>query len=188
MRNCKFCGGRKGDVTRDDLRGRFLAQHIIPTLLRHCFEREHSLLFRMIARLCQHYNAVLRRILSLRIVPCNISLSGDDEISFSLSKLECPPQEVKTREIRLHLQIANWNKRDRVWKHGNSFLNWHFRGVAFVDANAPYYVLSGWFLLSLRLFEILAKIAKLTTTKVDPFQSVGLGCQPRRVRVYLFFF
>ena len=60
----------------------------------------------MIARLCQHYNAVLRQILSLRIVPCNISLNGVDEISFSLSKLECPPQEVNTREIRLHLQIA----------------------------------------------------------------------------------
>ena len=47
-------------------------------------------------------------------------------------------------------------------------------------------VLSGWFLPSLLLFEILAKIAKLTATKVDPFQSVEVGCQPRRVRVYLF--
>ena len=28
----------KGDVTWDDLRRRFLAQHIISTLLRHCFE------------------------------------------------------------------------------------------------------------------------------------------------------
>ena len=28
----------KGDVTRDDSQRRFLAQDIIPTLLRHCFE------------------------------------------------------------------------------------------------------------------------------------------------------
>ena len=68
----------------------------------------------MIARLCQLYNAVLRQILSLRIIPCNIGLNGVDEIFLSLSKLECPPEEVNTREIRLHLQIANWNKRDRV--------------------------------------------------------------------------
>ena len=29
---------RKGDVTRDDSQRRFLAQHSINTLLRHCFE------------------------------------------------------------------------------------------------------------------------------------------------------
>ena len=29
---------RKGDVTRDDLQRRFLAQHRVATLLRHCFE------------------------------------------------------------------------------------------------------------------------------------------------------
>ena len=28
----------KGDVTQDDLQWRFLAQHSITTLLRHCFE------------------------------------------------------------------------------------------------------------------------------------------------------
>ena len=31
----------KGDVTRDDLQRRFLTQHIIATLLRHCFEWLH---------------------------------------------------------------------------------------------------------------------------------------------------
>ena len=35
-------------------------------------------------------------------------------ISFSLSKLECGPQEINSREIRLHLLFsANWNKRDK---------------------------------------------------------------------------
>ena len=28
----------KGDVTRDDSHGRFLAQHSVATLLQHCFE------------------------------------------------------------------------------------------------------------------------------------------------------
>ena len=44
-------------------------------------------------------------------------------ISFSLSKLECSPQEISSREIRLHLPFsANWNKRDKDWKkNGNSF-------------------------------------------------------------------
>ena len=35
-------------------------------------------------------------------------------ISFSLSKLECGPQEINSREIRLHLPFsANCNKRDK---------------------------------------------------------------------------
>ena len=43
-------------------------------------------------------------------------------ISFSLSKLECGPQEINSREIRLHLPFsAKWNKRDKLWKNGNSF-------------------------------------------------------------------
>ena len=38
-------------------------------------------------------------------------------ISISLSKLECGPQEISSREIRLHLPFsANWNKRDKDWK------------------------------------------------------------------------
>ena len=33
---------------------------------------------------------------------------------FSLSKFECGPQEINSREIRLHLPFsANWNKRDK---------------------------------------------------------------------------
>ena len=43
-------------------------------------------------------------------------------ILFSLSKLECGPQEINSRESRLHLPCsANWNKRDEDWKNGNSF-------------------------------------------------------------------
>ena len=35
--------------------------------------------------------------------------------SFSLSKVECAPQEINSTEIRLHLPFsANWNKRDSV--------------------------------------------------------------------------
>ena len=49
-------------------------------------------------------------------------------ISFSLSKLDCGPQEINSKEIRLHSPFsANWNKRDKDWKSGNSFSNWRFR-------------------------------------------------------------
>ena len=64
---------------------------------------------------------------------CLISSFMDDvnkrrRISFSLSKLECGPQEINSREIRLHLPFsANWNKHDKDWKNGNSFKNWRFR-------------------------------------------------------------
>ena len=35
-------------------------------------------------------------------------------LSLSLSKLECGPQEINSRESRLHLPFsANWNKRDK---------------------------------------------------------------------------
>ena len=44
------------------------------------------------------------------------------QISFSLSKLECGPQKINSREIRLQLQFsANWNKRDKDSEDGNSF-------------------------------------------------------------------
>ena len=40
----------------------------------------------------------------------------------TLSKLVCFPQEINSREIYLHLIfLANWNKRDKVWKMPNSF-------------------------------------------------------------------
>ena len=56
--------------------------------------------------------------------------------SFSLSEVERTPQEINSREIRLHLPFsANWNKRDSVWKTGI----YVFTAVAVVDAEAPYY-------------------------------------------------
>ena len=61
-------------------------------------------------------------------------------ISFSLYKLECGPQEINPREIRLHLQFsANWNKRDSVWKTGIHFKSDVFTAVAVVDAKAPWF-------------------------------------------------
>ena len=41
----------------------------------------------------------------------------------SLSNLECGPQVVNSKKIRLHLiLLANGNKRDKVGKNANSFL------------------------------------------------------------------
>ena len=60
--------------------------------------------------------------------------------SFSLSKVECAPQEINSREIRLHLPFsANWNKRDSVWKTRIHFKSDVFTAVAVVDAKAPLY-------------------------------------------------
>ena len=61
-------------------------------------------------------------------------------ISFSLSKVECGPEEINSTEIRLHLPFsANWNKRDSVLKTGIHFRSDVFTAVAVVDAEAPYY-------------------------------------------------
>ena len=60
-------------------------------------------------------------------------------ISFSLSQLECGPQEINSREIRLHLPfLANWNQRDKDHekKTGIHFKNDVFAAVAVVDAKA----------------------------------------------------
>ena len=44
------------------------------------------------------------------------------QIFLSLSNLECGPQEINSKEIRLHLTfIANWKKRDKVCNNANSF-------------------------------------------------------------------
>ena len=59
-------------------------------------------------------------------------------IYLSLSKLECGPQEIDSREIRQHLPFsANWNKRDKDWKTGIHFKTDVFAAVAVVDAKAP---------------------------------------------------
>ena len=62
-------------------------------------------------------------------------------ISFSLSKLECGPQEISSREIRLHLPFsANWNKRHatKIEKTGIRFKTDVFAAVAVADAKTPY--------------------------------------------------
>ena len=60
-------------------------------------------------------------------------------IFFSLSKLECAPQEINSREIRLHLSFsANWNKRAKIEKTGIHFKTDVFAAVAVVDAKAAY--------------------------------------------------
>ena len=59
-------------------------------------------------------------------------------ISFSLSKLECGPQEINFREIRPPLPfLENWKKRDKGRKNGNSFKTDVFAALAVVDAKAP---------------------------------------------------
>ena len=63
-------------------------------------------------------------------------------ISFSLSNLEYDPQEINSREIRIHLPFsANWNKRDKDCKTGIHFKSDVFAAVAVVDAKAPCYLL-----------------------------------------------
>ena len=54
---------------------------------------------------------------------------------FSVSKLECGPQEINSMEIRLHLPFSeNWNKRNKDWKMGIHFKTDVFAAVAVVDA------------------------------------------------------
>ena len=46
----------------------------------------------------------------------------------SFSKLECGPQEINSRKIRLHLTFsADGNKRDNVWKKANALSKLRFR-------------------------------------------------------------
>ena len=62
-------------------------------------------------------------------------------IFLSLSKLDCVPQEINSREIVLHLTFsANWNKRDKLWKTRIQVNSDVFAAVAVavVDAKAPY--------------------------------------------------
>ena len=60
-------------------------------------------------------------------------------ISFSLPKLECGPQEINSREIRLHLghfQQTGINAT-KIEKTGIHFKTDVFTAVAVVDAKAP---------------------------------------------------
>ena len=57
----------------------------------------------------------------------------------SLSKLECGPQEINSREICLHKAFsASWNKRDKVEKKKLiHFKSEVFAAVAVIDAKTP---------------------------------------------------
>ena len=60
-------------------------------------------------------------------------------ISFSLTKLECGPQQINSREIRLQLPFsANWNNATKIEKTGIHLKTDIFAAVAVVDAKAPY--------------------------------------------------
>ena len=71
-----FCKG----VTRDDLQRRFLTQHIISTLLRHCCEW------------LQHCYVLMRKKSPLQIVPCNITLT-DPVKPYLVKKCRTHPNE-----------------------------------------------------------------------------------------------
>ena len=59
-------------------------------------------------------------------------------IFLSLSKLECGPQEINSREICLRLTFSGeWNKRDNVEKTRMPFQGDVLATVAAVDAEAP---------------------------------------------------
>ena len=60
------------------------------------------------------------------------------QISFSLSKLECGPQEINSREIRLHLHFHQTGiNATNIEKTGIHFKTDVFAAVAVVDAKAP---------------------------------------------------
>ena len=49
-------------------------------------------------------------------------------IFLSLSRLECCPQEINSREFLPHVTSSvNWNKREKVWENASSFQKWRFR-------------------------------------------------------------
>ena len=84
---------------------------------------------------------------------------------FSLS--ECGPQEINSREIRLHLPFsANSNKGTKDWKTGIHFKTDVFAAVAVVDAKASYYA-QGYSLRSLYSFNYacITELVKLLITK-----------------------
>ena len=70
-------------------------------------------------------------------------------ISFSLSKLECSPQEINSRKIRLHLPFsANWNNATKIEKTGIHFTTDVFAAVAVVDAGNGTTLMKGYVLIS----------------------------------------
>ena len=73
-------------VTRDDLQRRFLTQHIISTLVRHCY-------------------VLMRKKSPLQIVPCNITLT--DPVKPYLLK-KCRTHPIKSGQLK-SAYFYNWN-------------------------------------------------------------------------------
>ena len=91
---------------------------------RNGFVKQNNNLARA-SRFFVHFFAVKWKCLISRFVE---DANKRRRIFLSLSKLECGRQEIKSREIRLHLTFsADWNKRDNVWKSANTFSKWRFR-------------------------------------------------------------
>ena len=70
------------------------------------------------AFLCRHCTTTTWKCVIFRFMEV---VNKRRRIFLSLSKLECGPQEINSRELRLHLTFsATWNKRDLiVWKKVN---------------------------------------------------------------------
>ena len=100
----------------------------------------------------------------------------------SRSKLECGPQEINSREIRLHLTFSGkWNKRGKVWITRILFKSDNFTSVAVVGAKAPYkealieaQSILGWFLVWLvKLFVYNRPI--IANACLYPFSLLFIG-------------
>ena len=82
------------------------------------------------ARASRFFSTCLYRPCTTTTWKCLIASFMEDvnkrrQISFPLSKPDCGPQEINSREIRLHLPFsANWNKRDKDWKKGDAKAPW----------------------------------------------------------------
>ena len=111
------------------------------------------------------------------------------QISFSLSNLECSPQEINSREIRIHLPFsANWNKRKNATKIETTGIHLKtdvFAAVAIVDAKAPYWAnkLTSSISKELQWYCIEVK----GSYKTEVFQAFFRNCIVVSITVMIFF-
>ena len=82
--------------------------------------------------ICRHCTTTTWKCLISRFI---VDVNKLRRILLSLSKLECSPLVINSREIRWHLTFSvNWNKRDKYFKTRTFTF---FASVAVVDAKAP---------------------------------------------------
>ena len=75
--------------------------------------------------LCRHCTTTTWKCLISRFME---DVTKRRRMFLSFSKLECGPQEINSRKIRLHLTFsADGNKRDNVWKKANALSQLRFR-------------------------------------------------------------